>query len=175
MAPILEEFVRASGGKVNAPFWQSICKVDGGSGGPYFNGWFTAFFPYLWDWKSGRALDLNPWAGAILERPQRSHADAKRSGLRVNRAEVPGQGETTLRIAVDDNVREPPAYSDGLMTASFPSGLARAPFRWHYLRQIFEMEFLAGFVGVRQDADTLALRPEIGWAVREAGAPDPGV
>ena len=27
--------------------------------------------------------------------------------------------------------------------------------------------FLAGFVGVGQEADTLRLRPEIGWAVRE--------
>jgi hypothetical protein len=30
------------------------------------------------------------------------------------------------------------------------------------------MEFLGGFVGVRQDPGTLALRPEIGWAVRSA-------
>jgi hypothetical protein len=31
------------------------------------------------------------------------------------------------------------------------------------------MEFLGGFVGVAQDPATLALRPEIGWAVREVG------
>jgi len=30
------------------------------------------------------------------------------------------------------------------------------------------MEFLGGFVGVSQDEASLALRPEIGWAVREA-------
>jgi hypothetical protein len=30
------------------------------------------------------------------------------------------------------------------------------------------MEFIAGFVGVAQDARALALRPEIGWAVRKA-------
>jgi hypothetical protein len=29
------------------------------------------------------------------------------------------------------------------------------------------MEFLGGFVGVRQDADTLRLTPEVGWAIRE--------
>ncbi|HLM72409.1 MAG TPA: hypothetical protein VK459_06955 [Polyangiaceae bacterium] len=32
------------------------------------------------------------------------------------------------------------------------------------------MELLGGFVGVAQDADTLALRPAIGWAVRDADA-----
>jgi hypothetical protein len=30
------------------------------------------------------------------------------------------------------------------------------------------MEFLGGFVGVSQDKDTLAVKPEIGWAIREA-------
>jgi hypothetical protein len=29
------------------------------------------------------------------------------------------------------------------------------------------MQFLAGFVGIKQDEESLALRPEIGWAVRE--------
>jgi len=32
------------------------------------------------------------------------------------------------------------------------------------------MEFLGGFVGVSQDSGTLALRPEIGWAIRSADA-----
>jgi hypothetical protein len=34
------------------------------------------------------------------------------------------------------------------------------------------MEFIGGFVGVRQCAKTLRLKPEIGWAVRsiESGA-----
>ena len=51
--------------------------------------------------------------------------------------------------------------------ADFPSGLARAPFAWNYLRREYPMEFLGGFVGVRQDPETLRLRPEIGWAVRD--------
>jgi hypothetical protein len=29
------------------------------------------------------------------------------------------------------------------------------------------MEFLGGFLGIRQDPDSLCLRPEIGWAVRD--------
>jgi hypothetical protein len=32
----------------------------------------------------------------------------------------------------------------------------------------FDMEFLGGVVGVAEDQETLALRPEVGWAVREA-------
>lgn len=56
----------------------------------------------------------------------------------------------------------------GPETDAFPSGLSRAPFRWQYGLESHAMEFLGGFVGVRQDPGTLALRPEIGWAVRSA-------
>jgi hypothetical protein len=50
----------------------------------------------------------------------------------------------------------------------FPGLPSRAPFRWRYFDQVFEMEFVGGLIGVRQDLGTLCLRPEIGWAVREA-------
>jgi hypothetical protein len=49
-----------------------------------------------------------------------------------------------------------------------PSGISRAPFRWDYLKQSSDMEFVGGFVGVSQDRETLVVKPEIGWAVREA-------
>ncbi len=52
----------------------------------------------------------------------------------------------------------------------FPSLPAKAPFLWQYLGTPFDMEFIGGLVGVRQDAETLCLRPEVGWAVRPAGA-----
>lgn len=50
----------------------------------------------------------------------------------------------------------------------FPNGLSAAPFTWLYLGAKFQMEFLGGFSGVTQDADSLRLTPEIGWAVRDA-------
>lgn len=50
-------------------------------------------------------------------------------------------------------------------TGEFPSGLSRAPFMWDYKGTPFAMELTAGFVGYRQDIATLALRPEISWAV----------
>lgn len=141
LAPILNEFVAASRGQVNTGFWQSICKLNNMSGGPYTNGWITAFFPYLKHLQTGRASHQNPWLACGGEELQ--------------------------------ELLYPPATSDlrrfvhGPTTKAFPSGLARAPFIWHYLGRSFDMEFLGGFVGVRQEADSLRLRPEIGWAVRE--------
>jgi len=51
---------------------------------------------------------------------------------------------------------------------AFPCLPAKAPFRWQYLDSVFEMEFVGGLIGISQDPKTLSLRPEIGWAVRDA-------
>jgi hypothetical protein len=144
LAPILDEFVAASRGQANSQFWQSIYKLDGGSGGPYTTGWLTAFFPYLKDWRTGRATQRNPWLS--------------RGGSQLQ--------ELLCPPAEKDHHR----HGHGPTTDAFPSGLARAPFLWNYLGQSFAVEFLGGFVGVRQEAATLGLRPEIGWAVREQAA-----
>lgn len=52
-----------------------------------------------------------------------------------------------------------------------PPGLASVPFQWTFLGTFNSnsMELVAGFVGTCQVAGSLALRPEIGWVVREAG------
>jgi hypothetical protein len=67
-----------------------------------------------------------------------------------------------------DKDREAVSYREGPRLADLPSGLSKAPFRWEHLERSFDMELLGGFVGVSQDRETLAVRPEIGWAVREA-------
>ena len=53
-----------------------------------------------------------------------------------------------------------------------PAGLARCRSSGNTFETTFKMEFLAGFVGVQQDPGTFALRPEIGWAVRDAPSPE---
>jgi hypothetical protein len=65
------------------------------------------------------------------------------------------------------------SYGGGPSTDSFPIGLSKVPFEWKFpLHNLtFDMEFLGGFVGVAQDQQTLAVRPEIGWAVVEANPP----
>ncbi len=144
LTPILDEFVAAARGRVNGRFWQSIYKLDGGSGGPYTSGWITAFFPYLKDWQTGRATDRNPWLA---------------------------EGGKELQEVLYPPIKsDPHRFSHGPTTTAFPAGLARAPFLWNYLGHSYPMEFLGGFVGVRQEADTLRLRPEIGWAVRDQPA-----
>jgi Domain of unknown function (DUF4419) len=62
---------------------------------------------------------------------------------------------------------EPTGGFSGLKTNDFCSGVSQADFVWDYNGAEFEMEFVAGFIGVMQDKTTLALRPEIGWAVKD--------
>lgn len=53
----------------------------------------------------------------------------------------------------------------GLKSSDFSKGISRAPFKWLYYNEEFPMDFIAGMVGVTQDKETLAVRPEFGWAV----------
>jgi len=57
----------------------------------------------------------------------------------------------------------------GLTDEALPLGLCQTPFTWDYLGKDFDMEFVAGFVGSTED-ENLALRPKIGWAVRDKDA-----
>jgi hypothetical protein len=60
---------------------------------------------------------------------------------------------------------------EGFSTLYAPSGISRVPFTWRIeagaAQGVHEMEALGGLLGVEQDEQTLALRPKVGWAVRE--------
>lgn len=45
--PVIDEFISAINGSPNVSFWKDIFKERDSSGGPYFSGWITNFFPYL--------------------------------------------------------------------------------------------------------------------------------
>ncbi len=124
-------------------FWRSLYKLNDQSGGPKITGWITSFFPYLKDYETGRAE--NPVEELFK-----------------------GGGEDIDQI-LDPDQNPNHGFVHGPTIEKLPGGLSKAPFRWQYFDKTTEMEFLGGFVGVAQDPQTLALRPEIGWAVREAG------
>ncbi len=63
--------------------------------------------------------------------------------------------------------KEPKGIFEGLHTNSFYNGLSKADFVWNYHAVKHQMEFLAGFIGIRQDKDSMTLKPEIGWIVKD--------
>lgn len=58
-------------------------------------------------------------------------------------------------------------HDRGTKLDSFASGLSKAPFVTRRFGQERAMELVAGFVGIAQDQTTCALRPGMGWFVRE--------
>ena len=159
LRPILSHFVRASRGDADTPFWQSICKLNGQSGGPVITGWITAFFPYLRDRQTREATQP-------VEELLTGGKSVKWCLSTERRRLVPDwysdSSSTRLRWS---------GFVEGATLEDIPGGLSKAPFRWAFPEREVPMEFLAGFVGVAQDHETLALSPEIGWAVREEPAP----
>lgn len=72
-------------------------------------------------------------------------------------------------------IKNEPTELNGPTREVFPNTTAIAPFRWvigmdEENLTAYDMEFIGGLVGVAQDPENLALRPEIGWAVRDAAA-----
>jgi hypothetical protein len=143
LEPILEEFIAAKNGKPNNAFWKSIYKYNHTSGTYHVTGWITSFFPYYKDYET-----------RLPTRKNRVVSDEIGTACE----------ETDPDTFWDDDVE----IDFGTDVNHFPSGLSKTPFKWTYFETKYQMEFLGGFVGVRQDEETLALRPEIGWAIREA-------
>ncbi len=161
---VLDQFTRASRGEVDQQFWRSMYKLNNESGGPKLTGWVLTLFPYLKDRRTGQATKRNPW---LTEDSQRLRFEV------VDEIEIEEEEFDETDLDGDELAEGEPWYEpDGPTMDRIPSGLSRAPFNWHYLEKTFDMEFLAGFVGIGQDSETLTLRPEIGWAVREAGETD---
>jgi len=141
LLPVLDQFVAASQGDVHKRFWECFYRIDFGCG-PDVNGHILNFVPYLVEY--GRSED-DTWR-------------INSTGLKRN----PLLGQSTEALWVKQSFA-------GVGCRSIPPGLAKAPFKIIYGKTKYEMDFVAGFVGVREDPDTLALRPEIGWAVVEKG------
>ena len=75
----------------------------------------------------------------------------------------------TVRNPILDIPRTQLTIEDGVSSGLIPAGLSRAPFTMSSasIEESRELEIVAGFVGVRQQADGGRLEPEIGWAVVE--------
>lgn len=58
-------------------------------------------------------------------------------------------------------------YGDGLTESQYPGSLSKVPFEWNYYGDCFNMELVAGITAVRQDPNSFAVAPNVGWAVRE--------
>ena len=156
LVPLLDLIAENADGRENPELWENIYKdIDFGSGNSCISGWILKFFPYL------RDGNLN---SAILEMAK--NGKGERKGSRIDRT---GIGRTSIE-ALNLNTRryhDPACRRLGISADQLPGSLSKVPFVWNCQSASYNMEFLAGFMGYTQDSESLAIRPRIGWAVRE--------
>jgi hypothetical protein len=140
LRPVLKQFVRAAAGDVETAFWRSIYRRT----------------PPACDFERRRAPEVTGWVIAFFPY-LRGRFGGPCEAARWLRNKAPAS-EVLAR-----------GSAFGFSRSSPTGGVSVAPFTLEVRRgDIRPMEFLAGFLGVAQDGQTLALRPEIGWAVRQA-------
>lgn len=144
LMPVLEKVAASARGDVDADFWQSFVKrgsTHGSGAHSFISGWINCLFPFV-----GNGAK-NVWC-----QPYKAGADWVRYA----------QGKTWERNG-------PFGKAWGPNEDAFPKGLAEAPVVWSYLGSEIQMQFVSGFLATSQHPKTLALRPEIGWAIIDPG------
>jgi hypothetical protein len=140
LRPILDEFIQTVKGNPNREFWQAIYKPKKSYASALITGWITDLFPYLGDPPQRRRNHVFKWQREDWLPP---------SSL--------SQGHPVFG-----------SDKEGVVTKAFPSGLCSVPFELTFENKPSrKLDLVAGFFGIRQAPDDLALSPLIGWCVTE--------
>ena len=172
LVPILDQFIETSAGRPDKDFWCNFYKLQPvGSGTPYIHGHVVNLFPYFGKSRPTKKRLVEDFE-VFIRNTQMSRPRSEAEILR----EIT---EFSNRLTEDshhmqDTLRRNPfigrtdmGAQEGMTTADVTTKMNSAPMVWNYLGEMLQMELLAGFIGATQDPDTLAIRPKIGWAVRE--------
>ncbi len=141
LVPVLDEFVSAAAGRPDVAFWGHFFEDSlrrGCGGGTELHGWILLLFPYL-------------VAGANDPLVRSPIFAAARGASPIEPGGGPARWVTRSSVSPE----------------SIPLGLSRAPLTFHVGETSHPMDLIGGFMGIAQDPATLALRPAIGWAVRD--------
>ena len=79
------------------------------------------------------------------------------------------KGETKLEknpLVLNEPIYHDMYFSGGIENENFVSGLSQVNFTFHDKNNVsYKMSFVSGFVGINQNHETKALKPEINWLV----------
>jgi Domain of unknown function (DUF4419) len=138
-------------GHPSLPFWQAIYKPRKAYWPDTVTGWIADLFPFLGDAPDRRRnhvfqFDREDWAIPV-------EAGVKTRGF---------GGE--------------PGAEKGVPPHSFPSGLSSVPVKLSFSGKEhpeLELDLVAGFFGIEQDAVNLALSPIVSWSVTQRAPENP--
>jgi Domain of unknown function (DUF4419) len=148
LLPICQEFTNTAAGKPSLEFWRCIYKPKAVYAADYITGWFADLFPYL-----QHGLTKAPIVRNKL--------------LEMDRCELPSVDDTTEL----PRRRRFSTPSNGISLHSLPLGLSQVAIKLNTEnidgKTEYDLNLVAGFIGVHQDPERGVLQPEIGWAVHE--------
>jgi hypothetical protein len=171
LLPVLDQFVLASQNQPDNTFWCDFFKLAHvGSGDRPIQGHIVNLFPYL-----GHKRPSNAQLVADYETFIRSLARYAEAQVQAELAKFQNLLEHGDTLNGIDTLRRNPFIGkgplkphEGITTDAVSTKMSSAPMIWDYFGTSYQMELLAGFIGATQDRTTLAIRPTIGWAVRQA-------
>lgn len=153
--PVITKIIGTLNGQVYNDFWNSLFKENNQSGGPFITGWISYFFPYLKTTvteKNGIINYKKPGASKnqILK-------TIKVEGLNFDNYKIHTVQIRNPRLDEDTNFE--------LALDDFPSGKSTVPFKWIYRHENFEMNFISGFIGIKENELSNTLSTDINWIV----------
>jgi hypothetical protein len=149
LLPICQEFINAAAGEPTLEFWRCIYKPEVVYSAEYVTGWLADLFPYL----------QHP----LTKIPTLQNHLLLMDCCQLPIAEQETEAESSMRFF------EPMPV--GISLDTLPLGLSQVAFKLKVedaeCKEAYDLNLVAGFIGVHQDTDRGALKPEVGWAVQQ--------
>lgn len=161
LKPVIQKIIDTKNGKLDKEFWMNMVKYHKlGQYGSYdgIDGWLLKFYPYLQSSTPALAENNSP---AVAENKMSTNNSEPKDFVIIN---VESSKTKTLYLRRSE-------FKEIKNINNLPKELANVPFVIEVedasgnLKQSFNMEFWAGFMGVTQDKQSFNIKPEIGWAV----------
>lgn len=176
LQPILAQFTRTAQGQPDRNFWAGMIRDlrDMGCGARsdhFVTGWIVRLFPYI---RQGEKYIRNPLIGLKMEDLYTIVPPSQKDAA-INLQDI--QPGTAFELSpvnqydlCDNNHTHTVLYTGPKVTfADVPSGICDVILNIDDNGNLHKMELKAGFFGIRQNTQTKALRPEIGWAIIDTG------
>jgi len=151
----INKIIQTLEGENNIDFWNSIYKENNESGGPFITGWIADFFPYL-------KTSITEQNGTIDYSKQSISKNQILKTIRVDDLNFDNYKIHKVQIK---NPRITDSNYSKLKLDDFPSGLSIVPFKWKYIDKELEMNFVSGFIGIKESEINNTLKTDINWIV----------
>jgi hypothetical protein len=163
---ILAQFENAANGNVDEDFWESIYFLPKDiicGGQERVTGWITKLYPYIYEYG---AYEKNTMVDddfvAVFKNESMRKLITK---IPIKCTENPEDKVNELKKKYPNNFVHLEESNYGVNPSCFTFNAAKTDFILDDNGALSKLQLWAGFLGVEQNPETMALRPLIGWAV----------